>query len=137
MVSRGDCSDATAGHAVGSHVAGDSGSATRCGIGVLEQVRDGHRPLAQAAAVAGAVPLAPALSALLGAFAANLVSAGVRLVPLGQTDGQRIVASLVPVVDRVAMRAEPGDLADFATATPLIEWCAMRHETQYTRLFRS
>jgi urease accessory protein UreF len=49
-------------------------------------------------AMAAHVPLADALAAYLTAFAANLVSAGVRLIPLGQTDGQLSLAALEPVV---------------------------------------
>jgi urease accessory protein len=95
-------------------------------------------PIAVAVACAAAgVPLAPALAALLHAVAANLVSAGVRLVPLGQTDGQRVTAALEPVVTAVATRAGATPLDDLATATLVVDWCSLRHETQHTRLFRS
>ncbi|MBM3650471.1 MAG: urease accessory protein UreF [Alphaproteobacteria bacterium] len=90
-----------------------------------------------AAAALHGIPLAPVLTAYLQAFAANLVSAGVRLVPLGQTDGQRITAALEPVVARAALAAMAADLDDLGTAAPLLDWCSMKHETQYTRLFRS
>lgn len=106
----------------------------------LAALRDGRPvplPVAQAVAVAGAIPLAPALTAMLGAFAANLVSAGVRLVPLGQTDGQRATAALMPVVARTARAALAAPLDDLGSAAPMVDWAAMRHETQYTRLFRS
>lgn len=83
------------------------------------------------------VPLRPSLSAYLQAAAANLVSAAVRLIPLGQTDGQRVLAALAPVVRRAADAAEARSLADLGGAAPLIDWTSMRHETQYTRLFRS
>lgn len=89
-----------------------------------------------AAAMAG-IPRQPALLAYLQGFAANLVSAGVRLVPLGQTDGQRVTAALWPVVIRAAAAAEATPLDDLATALPCVEMLSMRHETQYTRLFRS
>jgi len=83
------------------------------------------------------VELPAVLTAYLHAFAANLVSAGVRLVPLGQTDGQRALASLKPVIERVTVAAQLTPLEEVATAAPIIDWCSMRHETQYTRLFRS
>ncbi|AWK87983.1 urease accessory protein UreF [Azospirillum thermophilum] len=100
------------------------------------------RPPAYAVAVALAAALlgvaeGPALAAYLHAFAANLVSAGVRLVPLGQTDGQRALAALDPVVHRAAraaLAAPPDDLGGRAMA---VDWTSMIHETQYTRLFRS
>jgi urease accessory protein len=78
-----------------------------------------------------------ALASYLHAFAANLVSAGVRLVPLGQTDGQRAMAALEPDVARAAAAAMATPLEEVAGAAPLIDWCSMRHETQYTRLFRT
>ena len=73
----------------------------------------------------------------LGALVANLVSAGVRLVPLGQTDGQRAVAALEPTVAEVAAHALRRTEAQPGSAALIIDLCAMRHETQYTRLFRS
>lgn len=84
-----------------------------------------------------AVPLAPALSAFLHGVAANLVSAGVRLVPLGQTDGQIATARLVPVIETVVARAIVTPLDDLGTAAPLLELASFHHETLYTRLFRS
>jgi urease accessory protein len=94
-------------------------------------------PVAFGAATAGRVPLPAALLGFAQAVAANLVSAGVRLIPLGQTDGQRALALLAPVVARVAAAAETTSLDDVGTAAPAIDLSSMRHETQYTRLFRS
>lgn len=90
-----------------------------------------------AAASLHAMPLQPVLLAYLQSFAANLVSAGVRLVPLGQTDGQRAMAALEPVVARATEAALAARLDELGTAAPLVDWCSMKHETQYTRLFRS
>lgn len=83
------------------------------------------------------VPLGPALIAWGHGTAANLVSASVRLVPLGQTDGQRATAALMPVVEATAARAQATDLDDLGTASPLLELASLAHETQYSRLFRS
>ena len=83
------------------------------------------------------LPLPLALFAFLQAFAANLVSAGVRLIPLGQTDGQRIVAGLENALAAAAEAALVRPLDDMGTATPMVDWTSMLHETQYTRLFRS
>jgi urease accessory protein len=95
-------------------------------------------PLAVAAVAAcHGVPLPLVLPAYLQAMAASLVSAAVRLVPLGQTDGQRALAALEPVVHEVAAHAPDCPLDDLGTATLMVDLCAMRHETQYTRLFRS
>jgi urease accessory protein len=95
-------------------------------------------PVAVAVAAAGhGVPLAPALAAFLHASAANLVSAGVRLVPLGQTDGQRTLAALEPAIHAAAARAITTGLDDIGGGAFRADLASMRHETQYTRLFRS
>ena len=90
-----------------------------------------------AAAGFAGVALRPALFGFLSAFAANLVSAGVRLVPLGQTDGQLATAALLPVVEAAAEAALIADLDSLGTAAPMLDILSIRHETQYTRLFRS
>jgi len=96
-----------------------------------------HACVAGVAAAAHGVPLRAATLAFLHALAANLISAGIRLIPLGQTDGQRLTATLAPAISEVADQALSGSLADLGAATPVVDWCSMRHETQYTRLFRS
>lgn len=99
---------------------------------------DPPMPIAVAAAAARhGLPLAVVLPGYLHAFAANLVSAGVRLVPLGQSDGQRALAALTPVIEDVAARAPGVSLDDLGSASVTVDWCSMRHERQYTRLFRS
>ena len=79
----------------------------------------------------------PALPAFLQAVAANWVSAGVRLIPLGQSDGQRVLAALEPVVAATAQRALATALDDIGAAAFRADLAVARHETQYTRLFRS
>jgi urease accessory protein len=93
--------------------------------------------VAGVAAAAHRVPARSALVAHLHAVAGNLTSAAIRLIPLGQTDGQRITAALAAAVGEVADGALDSSLDDLGTATPLVDWCSMRHETQHTRLFRS
>lgn len=83
------------------------------------------------------IPLAVALEAFLHGFAANLVSAGVRLIPLGQTDGQIALARLAPVVSATSGRALVAGLDDLGSSAAMLDLFSMRHETQYTRLFRS
>jgi len=95
-------------------------------------------PVAVGVASAGhSIALAPALQAYLHAVTANLVSAGVRLIPLGQTDGQRVLAALEPVVASTAQRARTTALDDVGGAAFRADIAGMRHETQHTRLFRS
>jgi urease accessory protein len=83
------------------------------------------------------VPLAPALHAFLHAVVSNWISAGARLVPLGQTDSQRILAGLEADVAATATRALSASSDDLGSATFRADLASLRHETQYTRLFRS
>lgn len=83
------------------------------------------------------IPLASTLHAFLHAVASNWISAGARLIPLGQTDSQRVLAQLEPVVAATARRALAASLDDLGSATFRADIAGMRHETQYTRLFRS
>jgi len=95
-------------------------------------------PVAVGVATAGhGIPVEPALSAYLHAVTANLISAGVRLIPLGQTDGQRLLAKLEPIVTATSARALVTQLEDVGGAAFRADLASMRHETQHTRLFRS
>ncbi len=95
-------------------------------------------PVAVGVAAAGhAIGGEVTMLAYLQALAANWVSAGVRLVPLGQTDGQRVLAALEPVVAATDARAAATSLDDIGSAAFRTDMASMRHEGQYTRLFRS
>jgi urease accessory protein len=83
------------------------------------------------------LPLAPTVHAFLHAVLSNWISAGARLVPLGQTDSQRLLAQLEPDVSATAGRALAASLDDLGSATFRADIASMRHEAQYTRLFRS
>lgn len=90
-----------------------------------------------AVARAHAVAQDATLEAYGHAFIANLVSAAVRLVPLGQTDGQRITASLQATVNSEALRAAATPLQYVSSSCLMADITSMQHEIQYTRLFRS
>lgn len=83
------------------------------------------------------VPLAPTLHAFLHALVSNWISAASRLVPLGQTDSQRVLVRLEAAVAATANRALNATLDDLGSATFRADLASLRHETQYTRLFRS
>jgi len=83
------------------------------------------------------LPLAPTLEAFLLATVQNLVSAAVRLAPIGQTAGTRVVARLAPTVHALALEIPALTLDDIGSATFRADLGSFRHETQYTRLFRS
>jgi urease accessory protein len=89
--------------------------------------------------VAGAhwIPEDATATAYLQAVATNLISAAVRLVPLGQTAGLRVLAALEPMILATAIETKDASLDDIGGCAFRSDLAAMRHETQYTRLFRS
>jgi urease accessory protein len=103
------------------------------------------RPLAAAplpvavGAAAAPLGLAPVqvVSLYLQAFAGNLVLAGVRFIPLGQTEGQRVLAGLQGVILAVAAEAAERGLAALGGAAVGADLAAMRHETLEPRVFRT
>ena len=83
------------------------------------------------------ISLNSTLHAFLHATASNWISAGVRLIPLGQTDSQHVLAALEGAIAATAEKSLQGSLDDLGSATFRADLASMRHETQYTRLFRS
>ena len=83
------------------------------------------------------ISLRRALTGYLHAMAANLVSAGLRLGIIGQTDGQRTIAALEPVIAAAVATGARRDPDSFGGATLAVELASIAHETLYTRLFRS
>ena len=83
------------------------------------------------------IPASLALPAFLHSNVANLVTTGVRLVPLGQTDGQLAVAELEEAVLAASVQARKATIDDLGSAAFMVDLASMAHETQYTRLFRS
>ncbi len=90
-----------------------------------------------AASSAAGFALGATARLFLQAFAGNLVSAAIRLVPLGQTEGQRCLASLSPLCLRTVEQALGQGIDDLGSCTFLADIASMKHETQYSRLFRS
>lgn len=83
------------------------------------------------------ISLSSTLHAFLHAATSNWISAGVRLIPLGQTDSQHVLAALEGAIAATAEKSLLGSLDDLGSATFRADLASMRHETQYTRLFRS
>jgi len=83
------------------------------------------------------IPLVFALPAFLQSYVANLVTAGVRLIPLGQTDGQAAIAALEDTVLAASADTATATVDDLGSAGFMVDLASMAHETQYTRLFRS
>jgi len=107
-------------------------------LGVDVPLAEPSYPAAFARAVAAwRIAVREALVAYLWAWIENQVMAAVKTVPLGQTDGQKMLLALGGTLEALAARAAAlGDdeLGNFAPGLALL---SSRHETQYTRLFRS
>ncbi|MDE2365045.1 MAG: urease accessory protein UreF [Hyphomicrobiales bacterium] len=89
------------------------------------------------AAGAHDIPLPRACEAYVLGFVANLVSAAVRLSVVGQTQGQAALAALAPAISALGAFAAQSSLDDLGSAAFRSDISSMRHETQYSRLFRS
>jgi len=83
------------------------------------------------------IPVGLALPAFLQSYIANLVTAGVRLIPLGQTDGQIAIAELEKSMLTASTLIRKTTIDDLGSAAFMVDLASMAHETQYTRLFRS
>lgn len=89
------------------------------------------------AAAAWAIPPREAAIGYTWAWLENLVLAAVKLVPLGQTQGQRALARLVAQVPALVERALSVGEGEIGASSPALAIASSAHETQYTRLFRS
>jgi urease accessory protein len=83
------------------------------------------------------IPASLSLPCFLQSYLANLVTAGVRLIPLGQTDGQLAIAELEGAVLAASAQAEKSTMSDLGSTAFMVDLASASHETQYTRLFRS
>lgn len=89
------------------------------------------------AAAAHHLPLADTIVMFLHAFAANLVSAGIRTIPIGQTDGQKVLAAMMPVCRTTSEEAMSATLDDLGSSAIMADIASTQHETLAPRLFRS
>jgi urease accessory protein len=110
-------------------------------LAAAEPLRQWKRPVhavafGAAAAVAG-IDARLAIVTYLHAFCSNLVSAALRLMPIGQSDGLACLAGLGKMLPSLADALELVPFDDLGAAALMVDFCSMRHETQYTRLFRS
>lgn len=142
MVVLGNAFQATAEFALESRAQGDAfvkATLAAWPTDALRHIESGAiYPITVAVACAShGIPVGTGLHGYFHAFAANLVSAAVRLVPLGQTDGQLAMSALAEVVARAERQAIEIPFDDLGAAAPLIDHSSMQHETQYSRLFRS
>lgn len=83
------------------------------------------------------LPLHLTLVMYLQAFVSNLATASMRLVPLGQTEGQHVIKALAPLCIEIAESAKAGNLDDLSSMAFMGDIAAMKHETQHSRIFRT
>ena len=105
-------------------------------------VEEGRAPGHHAVALGSALGRAGAdaeraAAAYLYSTAALLVGAGLRLIALGQLDGQRVLAAVRPLVVRLAGDAVVARVEDMWSFTPGLELAGLRHAALDRRLFRS
>jgi urease accessory protein len=109
---------------------------------VLEKLARDHETISYPIAIATAAAhyhcaLELTLKCFLIAFVSNLISACVRLGPIGQTEGQKIIAACVPLIETEVAKIINLCLDDIGSSTLRFDLASLRHETQYSRLFRS
>lgn len=104
----------------------------------LNQLGEIGFPCAFACAVASwDLPAAQALSAYVWSWAENQVMAALKLVPLGQTDGQKMLLAIGDRIGAIVERTGRLGDDDIGVFMPRLAILSSRHETQYSRLFRS
>lgn len=102
------------------------------------QLRPPTWPVASACAAAlGDAPPREALVGLAFGWAENMVQAAIKAVPLGQGTGQRLLARLTQAIPAAVDEALALDDDQRQAFTPMLAILSARHETQYSRLFRS
>ncbi|HVB89819.1 MAG TPA: urease accessory protein UreF [Beijerinckiaceae bacterium] len=108
------------------------------GLDLLPEKGEIAYPIAFGLACGGRqIDLEACLAAYLLAFASNLISAALRCAPIGQTQAQRVLANLGPVIVECARFAAGSEIDDVGGAALRSDIASMRHETQYSRMFRS
>ena len=137
-------------HWVAQVPAGDRGAADPASAGEAGEAGSAGAPLAELAAgpVAATIAWAAAawrlqlspLEAVTGhlwSFVENQVMVLIKTIPLGQIQAQRVLHRLGPRVEAVARCALALSPQHWSSAAPGLAIASMRHETQYSRLFRS
>ena len=104
----------------------------------LEMIEEPAYPTAFAAAIsAWQIEARAALTAYLWSWAENQIVAAMKLVPLGQTDGQRLMAAMIELIPAALDEIFAREDEDIGTLAHGFAIASAQHETQYSRLFRS
>lgn len=118
----------------------EQGAALARAVGAVtgREIAAAPLPVAFGQAAAGlGLPAEQVIGLYLHAFASNLVSAAVRFVPLGQNEGQRVLAGLHGVIEAVAAEAAGLGVEDITSGAFAADLAAMRHETMDVRIFKT
>ena len=83
------------------------------------------------------LPTADILALFLQGFATQMVSVGVRFIPLGQSAGQAVLAKLAPLILRVAHQAASAEITEISSSTIGADMASMAHETLDVRIYRT
>ena len=97
----------------------------------------GYAILFSLATVIWKIPLQDTIRGFLWSWCENQVAASIKLVPLGQTAGQRILSHLIPVINKSVLKALKLSDDEIGTLAPGFSIVCAQHEVQYSRLFRS
>ncbi len=83
------------------------------------------------------IPCEQAANGFIWSWLENQIAAGIKLVPLGQTDGQKLMAELLPELPQIVAQGLALKDEDIGASLPMMAILSAQHETQYSRLFRS
>lgn len=104
---------------------------------ISEDIEWGYAAIFSFAAITWDIPFDEAANGFLWAWSENQVAAALKLVPLGQTSGQRILSDILSDIPHAVERAKIFNDEDIGMLAPAIGIASALHETQYSRLFRS
>ena len=83
------------------------------------------------------IPLARLLGAYAHTWLESQIVTAIKLIPLGQTQGQQLQYELIPLATKAIERAWSTSAEDIGFSTPAVSMASARHETQYSRIYRS
>ena len=83
------------------------------------------------------IPLEQLLIAFLQSFVSNLITVGIKHIPLGQSEGQKILINLIPIIKKHALINKYSEIKDIGTSTFISDLTSMYHETLKNRIYQT
>ena len=83
------------------------------------------------------IPLEHLIIAFLQSFVSNLILIGIKHILLGQSDGQKILINLIPIIKQQALIYKDYKLTDIGSASFLSDLTSMLHETEENRIYQT